>query len=179
MEYLHVTEGNPSARTCVRLLVHREEDCNVALYNVRIRGWQKWLLKLMGHASDHRVVEVQSVLSNGCFVMTNNAGDSIAMTQPKEIFQYKYPITTSAELLLKMHQDNLSKLCAQLPESPVPIKINSLEDIIHYEEVQHNLNADYRSSQPVLTEEELVKFGSGLSQSDREILAQEFKKNND
>lgn len=176
VEYLHVTEGNPNCKTCVRLMASDEGNEAVAIFNIRIRGWQKWLLKLTGNATDYRTVELQSVLSGGRFIMTNNTGDLLALSKPKKVMVYTAPTNISAAALLRMHQANVSQFCTEAPDAPKLCKMRTLEEILHYEEIQHEVCNKHRKESSTLTAGELDRLGKDLTENEKSIILDELKK---
>jgi len=176
VEYLHVTESNPNCRTCVRMLISSDGKDSAAIWNLRVRGWQFWLLKMLGEGTDYLTVEFQSALSDGRFIMTNNTGQSPKLSSSRKILSYTNPESIPVAKLLTMHRENLAQFDSGVEGAPTTVEMHSLEEVIKYEEIQHELQSLHRTNNASLTEEELDRLGPDLSASDKDLFLEELKR---
>lgn len=176
VEYLHVTQGSPAMPTFVRVFADQQGEAYGAAFHIRVRGLNKWLLKLAGGDPNMRVMEFNTSLSNGHYILSVNTANSPGLTHPKEFHYRRYPAAISARALLERHRETVAQLCRGREQDPVPRRVTSLEAILEQEAHQHEAEQGYRNQAGAINDEELARLAPHLTDQERKDYLQELER---
>jgi hypothetical protein len=106
-----------------------------------------------------RVVELESVFSDGTFVMTSTALAASPMSMPPEIDCEYHPAATPPGALARAHRARVRSRLAAAGGAP-PLEVGSLADVIYHQRHMDEIKARFRKGQPTLvTRQELQRMG--------------------
>lgn len=127
------------------------------IYHFRMMGWRAWVVRLNGGAKSFKVVDFETDLSDGAFLMTSNATSARAMSLPPQILADYLPSGCSPLEALEAHRRRLAGYLAEHPEVQVQ-PITTTEQAIAVIHRIEDLKAEYRRSKGGIVEpEELVR----------------------
>lgn len=111
-----------------------------------------WLLRIMRKwPKDVHAIELQSELSDGSFLLTNNAGQQ-PIEFPPTVEVLSLPVGTRVQDVLKVHRDRLGK---RLGTDVRPVVAASIADLVAAEQRQEKLKREHRLSNGGVSEQEL------------------------
>jgi hypothetical protein len=136
----------PQFRTFVRYLVNKDGTIAAGIYYIFSTGCPK-ILHIANSALSSKIVELQTEFSNGCFVVTTNATETLSTT-PRILVKY-VPPDTSVDDLLEIHNKRLKEYAAEKPEL-CPVCIHSPEEAINSVNRQNMIFSAYGKSIPTI-----------------------------
>lgn len=152
----HVAQQEHMHPTFLRVLTD-DASTTIAVYNLRMRGWLRWLAWPMRNL---RTCDVESELSDGTFIVTNNAWNARHFEQTSAIESFYMPNDTALAALLERHAERLAERLRSTPELRA-VAITTLEQMTASQVRMHHIKLDpMRKRGFQLTREELRGFAS-------------------
>lgn len=127
VEDLTLTEQHPNMRTFIRVMSGDRGQVTVGIYQVKLTGLMavfQWIGLIPRRA---RVLELESELSDGRFLVTNNTKDVDTTPGPAAIEMEQHPLPTRRDTLLARHRERLRAAIAQGAEV---VRVDSLNQAI-------------------------------------------------
>ncbi|MBL1178694.1 hypothetical protein [Pantanalinema sp. GBBB05] len=172
IEDVTVTQTNPAHHTFIRVLLSGDRTMVSACYHFPL-SWLVRLLQWVGLApKGGKVIDLESELSDGSFLVTANTLGLDTMADVPGIYRQQLPHNTSAEQLLTRHREKLRELSQAGIQ---PVKVNNYEEI---EAAQHRLQAiksGYRASVGFVTDEDIDRTARTDQQQTAETLKQALR----
>lgn len=155
VEYLHVSKAHPEMQTVVRLFVIGHGQISAAAYHARVAGRQGFLARLVLGKREFRVVDFQTAMSDGSFVLTSNAGDMLALTSAHEIKK----CSLGEVIPLKVHQEqHIARVKQFCSETVQPLVANTMSELMRLEEIQYRIEQEHRKSVGGLSGDEVERM---------------------
>lgn len=156
---LRESKGNVLRPVMIRSLLSADGSIMAGVYHPRPKFWIGTLLFFTGQKMN-KVLDCETALSDGTFIVTSNAAMADALTPPPQIFTTYLKPTTSPSRVLSIHQQTLALFREKSPTvNPIPQK--NLADILASQNRMNALCAAYRGEIGGVTKEELRKLSSG------------------
>ena len=169
MNCLHLTEANPNQKVMMRTFLSESGDYGATAFHLRVTGWSRILMRLLGHKPDCKIVGFTSYLSDGRFIHTANNAGFPKLSHPEEVVFYRYQESTSPRELLAHHRETLNQLYQGDDEATVIIKVKTLEEMIEMETREHLIEQRYRQGlDSQYTENEVRDLSPSLSEQERQ-----------
>jgi len=111
--------------------------------------------RLLG-AKSAKVLDLETWLSDGCFVCTSNAEMAGKLESPPAIDALRMPAGTTWDTLVQAHQNRVAKYLAAHPGVEA-IKLKSMADVRRAQDEQQRIKAEFRQ-RIGLTRTELERF---------------------
>lgn len=127
---------------------------NYRVYPRRPDGWLRLLMLVLGQWKRPKVIEFQSELSDGRFVITNNTAGLDPFEGGPDFFSESFPARKPARRLLDYHRQVLADLKSNNPGLEV-VAIPDFAALVASEERQQALKTRYRRKVGLATEDEL------------------------
>lgn len=178
--HLDARLGRP---TFMRFLCHEDEEVAAAVYRVYPKrpGWLTSLIMLvLGQWRRPKVVEFQSELSDGRFVITNNTADLDPFDGGPDFLAESFPANTPVTTLFEYHRAVLDELKANDPGVAV-VRISDFDALVASEARQQALKSRYRRQVGLATDAELRvilgrqfdRYGRRIRECLAELMARE------
>lgn len=178
--HLDARLGRP---TFIRFLCHEDEEVAAAVYRVYPKrpAWLTWLIMLvLGQWRRPKVIELQSELSDGRFVITNNTADLDPFDGGPDFLSESFPANTPASTLLEYHRSVLAELRANDPGVAV-VRMPDFDALVASEARQQALKSRYRREVGLATDAELRailgrrfdRYGQRIRECLAELMARE------
>lgn len=177
MNCLHITEANANHKVFIRTFLTERGDCYGSAFHFRVCGWDRVLMRLLGHKPDHRIIGFASGLSDGRFIHTANNHGLPKMSHPDEVVMHRHPINTPAHVLLAHHRETLAQLCGGGDTDPVPLKASTLDQVLELEKREHMIEQAYRQGiECGFTEDEVRDLSPNIADGERKRFLELMKK---
>lgn len=153
-------EGNLGGPILMRFMLSKDRLSVASCYQLSPPGeplWRSLLNVILRKPSGPAIVELQSELSNGQFVITNNAGELDPFDYGPNILRQSLPADSSLHKLISNHQTRLLQQ-AREQGNATPREFNDLVDIISAESRLQGKKAHYRRSIGLATDGELQRI---------------------
>ncbi len=150
----------PAAATFVRVMAN-ETECIVASFyhhlapTLNINGG-----KVIQGFLDHRVLELETILSDGTFFSTARAGEARRLQDIPGIYRQFMPPETAPSVLLKYHQDFVDEYTKKNPGLQ-RVLIDSLDEAIEAMHIAQDIKVRHYKSVDWITEEEFRRLAEG------------------
>lgn len=147
--------GGQVMPTFVRVMVRDEGAVIAAVYHARVHGSQP-----TGQGNFH-VLDFETPVSDGAFVMTSNAPMAGSLDDPAEVESEFLPVGTTADVLLARHQARMAAYLADHPGAQ-PLRSRSIDDVIAHQQRLDEIKAAFRAGRPaIFSAEELNRLAPG------------------
>ncbi|NET09620.1 MAG: hypothetical protein F6K16_33935 [Symploca sp. SIO2B6] len=168
----HVDNPKPKDSTFIRLCLSQDGCVLGACYHYPL-SWLVRLLQFIGlMPKGGQVIDFESELSDGSFVVTSNCLEMETTADIPNIHRHLFLHNTSALELLNHHKQTLKEFHSQ---GIIPVPMYSYEDM---EAAQHRLQAiknGYRASVGFVMDEDIDNAAGKHYREEAEILKQALK----
>jgi hypothetical protein len=115
-------------RSFVRILVSEDGTEQAGIFHVRLNGPLGWVMRRLG-MKDQRVVELETELSDGGFLVTTTVDRSLMLSQPEEFEHEFLPNDASARTVAYRHAERVAVKLRERPEIHAVI-VETLDDAL-------------------------------------------------
>lgn len=172
VEDVTATLAGPGKPTPIRVLVGDRGATTAGVYHLIAGGTVGLLLALLGKRS-HKVVDLESALEDGRFVVTSTAELASGLDSPPEIAIEYFPAATPVRSLLERHRQRLESSLA----GSRPIEVRSLADVLRQQERLDQVKSAFRQARGGrLSVEEITRVSGGRGRKTSEQLAREMER---
>jgi hypothetical protein len=166
-ENLTLSRVFPTMRTLIRRMVGADGTICVALHDLRtIRK------EIVRH---RKTIDLETELSDGTFVVTNNSGLSGMFSAVPSIADLLLPLDTEPELLLRTHTDRIAEILNVRP-GIAETRVGMMEEAFRFQHRLHALKATLRRAFGYPTREDFEKMKGRPLTIDEEGLVEEIEK---
>ena len=137
--------------TFIRILVSGDQTTMADFYHFV----PQFTSRLLG-AKSAKVLDLETWLSDGCFVCTSNAEMAGKLESPPAIDALRMPAGTTWDTLIQAHQNRVAKYLAAHPGVEA-IKLKSMADVRRAQDEQQRIKAEFRQ-RIGLSKAELERF---------------------
>ncbi len=116
VEDLTITRQSPSLRTFIRAMSGDRGEVMASFYHVKARGWMALLQGVGLIPRRLKMLDLESELSDGSWVITANALHLDTTPAPESMDLERLPVRTPAPELLARHRQRLRAALAERPE---------------------------------------------------------------
>ncbi|MDB6123082.1 MAG: hypothetical protein JWQ71_2075 [Pedosphaera sp.] len=146
----NISLRNPSRTpTVLRQMLNRDQTIIATLYH---------FMKKTAPAKESRVLDLETWLSNGTFLLTSNASMAGKLDYPPAINALFLSAETPLDTILKVHQNRLNDFFAQNP-GVSPYQISSVADLRNAGDEMQRIKSEFRSQAGTLSKTELERIG--------------------
>jgi len=162
VEDLTATRVHPKLRSAMRVATLDDGSISAAAYHIRVRGVTRLMLRLLGQPTDHRVVEMETELSDGRFLSTTNASAAALLDPPPQLLRELVP-GLPWDAMLERHKERVAAaLAATSGLSVVPAA--TIQEVLAAQGRQNVVQAKWREGRSV-TVDELRRIGGGADET--------------
>jgi hypothetical protein len=140
VEYLHLSKAHPACRTVVRWFVIEHGQIAASAYQKMGAGKQGLLGRMFSAKRESRVVDFQTAMSDGSFVLTSNAGKLLALESADQIKKASLEEVVSLKEQQDFHIERVKQFCS---DSVRPVVAKTREQVMRLEAIQHRLEQEY------------------------------------
>jgi hypothetical protein len=156
--------GSVIRPTVVRTLTSIDGVIQAALYDVRARVWWLRVLLLLFRKMAKPVVDMETELTDGSFVVTCNAALAAAMTLPSLVSAEYLPAGTPAAAVYERHRLRVSEALAARP-GVAPRPARTLEELMASQHRLEAIKAAHRGEVGGITLAELEALSPAFSRT--------------
>jgi hypothetical protein len=137
----------PMARSVLRAFLSSDGTIMGAVYDVRFSGWMRLLQWIHVLPWNLNVIEMETELSDGTFVITSAASLASKTTEVPGIFREFLPTESSAADILEAHRTHLARTLSKSPRSGIcAIVMRTMEDLSASQDRQQRIKSRFRNS---------------------------------
>ncbi|MEQ8818819.1 MAG: hypothetical protein RLY93_01135 [Sumerlaeia bacterium] len=141
-EDLNATEQAPYARAFTREMLSGDGTTVASFYHFHLRGWRKWLFRLLGIKTNRRIVNLVSEMEDETYLTTSTAQDKDSFCPPPWSYRESMPAETSPETLWKRHRERLGEHAETAPQrQPIGManygEVHGMQVRYHVRHCQH------------------------------------------
>lgn len=156
MENVTLSQLHPNTRTFLRAMIHEGGHVNAAVYNIRPTGIYRAMAWFRMVPRDVSVVEFESELSDGHFLVTTNASEDKLDPEPGMLVKTVHEETPVAEIFDR-HRRALERYLSENP-GVEPVRFSDYDDVLQSQHRQQELKCEYRRSIGYITEDEMLRI---------------------
>jgi hypothetical protein len=145
-------------RTFVRMLVSEDRMTSIGLCHPKPKWWLRVILWIM-RVKLGKLIDCETELSNGGFLVTSNALEAAKMTMPPGFDMKFFAVDTPHEAVFEAHQQRLKNFLAAHPDLQATI-MQTADDVLQVQHRMQAAKAAYRKKVGYVTQEELQRMGA-------------------
>jgi len=158
VENLSLKQTAFDPRSFIRILVSKDQTTCIGLYHVRPRFWVRLLLWIF-RVKLGKMIDCETELSNGAYVVTSNATEAGKLNLPPNLDRKFFPLNTPHMIVFEEHQRRLKDIFATDPHV-LATTMRTVEEALEMQHRMQAVKAAYRKGIGYVTEDELRRLGA-------------------
>jgi hypothetical protein len=144
--------------TFIRVLVTPDNATSIGVYHIKPKLWPRLLLLLL-RIKVGRIIDFETELSNGGYIVTSNAAQASKLNPPPGFHMKYFPAETDPQLVFNAHRERLAGSLLANPQIAFT-KMETAGQVFDMQRRMQAAKAAFRKSIGYVTADELQRMGA-------------------